>query len=214
MPQLRPHICPHTARPRLAAVPVLLCLVLALWTGSGQAAATQAASARTVFPDLALNLAPASASALGLGSGGPTSLARIPAEGLLVVLVSYFCPPCHIEVPRLKDLERRIRERGLAGRIRLVGLAVGDDQAQVERFLARHGGLPFPLLPDPALAAHKRLGNPVVPALYAVASHGGRLRLLSLHQGEFTEDPDLFLDTLLRALPAPPGAAPAARPKK
>ena len=58
------------------------------------------------------------------------------------------------------------------------------------------------VVPDPALAAHKRLGNPMVPTLYAVASSGGKLRLLHTHQGEFVENPDAFLDALLRGLPA------------
>lgn len=201
-----PHASWHQRVARLAA---LLALALGLWAGPGLAAppATTAAG----FPDLSVSLSPAGASALGLKAGGPASLSRIPAEALLVVVMSYFCPPCHKEVPRLKELERRIRERALTGRIRLVGLAAGDDQAQVERFLAQHGGLPFPLLPDPALAAHKRLGSPVVPSLYAVASRGGKLSLLSLRQGEFTEDPDTFLDALLRALPPRRGAAPGAR---
>ncbi len=193
----------------LALLPALLTLVLTLGLtlvlASGPSLGATPTASPKAFPDLALNLAPDSARALGLPSGGPTRLSRLPAEALIVVLVSYFCPPCHKEVPRLKDLERRLRERSLTGRIRLLGLAPGDDQAQVERFLARHGGLPFPLVPDPDLAAHKRLGSPVVPSLYVVASHGNRLRLLSLSQGEFTADPDAFLDAVLRALPAPPG---------
>ena len=174
--------------------------------GAGTGFAAQTAAP---FPDLPLELSAQNAVALGLGAGGPTSLSRIPAQGLLVLLMSYFCPPCHKEIPRIKDLERRIRERGLAGRIRMVALATGDDQALVERFKTRHGGLPFALVPDPALAAHKRLGSPVVPTLYAVASSGGKLRLLNTREGEFNEDPDAFLDALLRALPAPPGHAKA-----
>lgn len=199
-----PYFFPSAPRLRHAVLPVLLALAVGLCSSVGLAAATPEA-----FPDLPLNLTPARASALGLSSGGPTSLSRLPAQGLLVLLVSYFCPPCHKEIPRIKDLERRIRERGLAGRIRILALAVGDDQAMVERFLTRHGGLPFPLLPDPDLAAHKRLSSPAVPTLYAVASHRGKLRLLTMHRGEFVEDPDAFLDALLQALAAPP--APAAR---
>lgn len=197
-----PHFRPHTLGRRRVLLPLLLALALVHLPGAGLAAAPQAR-----FPDLPLALDPPSAKALGLGPG-KTSLSGIPAQGLLVVVMSDFCPPCHLEVPRIKDLERRIRERGLAGRIRMVGLAVGDGQAQVERFLARHGGLPFPLLPDPALAAHKRLGSPVVPSLYVVGSQGGRLRQLALRQGEFTEDPDAFLDAVLPLLPAPPAKGP------
>jgi hypothetical protein len=187
-----------------------LALVLAFgpWTGTANAAPAAAA-----FPDLTVELSAQNALALGLDSGGPVSLSRIPAQGLLVLLVNYFCPPCHKEVPRIKDLERRIRERGLAGRIRMVGLAAGDDEPLVERFKTRHGGLPFALVPDPALAAHKRLGSPMVPTLYAVANSRGKLRLLSMHQGEFVEDPDAFLDALLRALPAPLGTAKTPRAK-
>lgn len=205
-----PILC-RSARPGLHSLLTALVLTLglalghhtlALGAGTGQGAPSPAA-----FPDLPLNLSAQNAGALGLGAAGPTSLSRIPAQALLVLLVSYFCPPCHKEIPRIKDLERRIRERGLAGRIRMLGLAVGDDAALAERFKARHGGLPFALVPDPALAAHKRLGSPVVPTLYCVASSGGKLRLVSTREGEFNEDPDAFLDALLRALPAPPGSA-------
>lgn len=184
------------------AVALSLSMLLAALPERGLAAQPSAA-----FPDLALHLSAQNAAALGLASAGPTSLSRIPAQGLLVLLVSYFCPPCHKEMPRIKDLARRIRERGLAERIRMVGLATGDDEALVERFTQRHGGLPFALVPDPALAAHKRLGSPVVPTLYALSNIGGRLRLLSVRQGEFIEDPDAFLDSFLRALPAPSGHA-------
>lgn len=191
------------------ALSLILCLALghtcALGAGKGQAPPHLAA-----FPDLPLNLSAQNAAALGLGAGGPTRLSRIPAQGLLVVLVSYFCPPCHKEIPRIKDLERRIRERGLAGRIRMVALAAGDDEALAEKFKTRHGGLPFALVPDPTLAAHKLLGSPVVPTLYFVASGGGKLRLLNTREGEFNENPDIFLDALLRALPTPPGSAKAA----
>jgi len=207
------HFHPPALRLRraLSGLPALaLALALALGPGVGTARAAQSAAA---FPDLTVELSAQNALALGLDSGGPTSLSRIPAQGLLVLLVSYFCPPCHKEVPRLKDLERRIRERGLADRIRMVGLAAGDDEPLVERFKTRHGGLPFALVPDPALAAHKRLGNPMVPTFYAVANKSGKLRLLSMRQGEFVEDPDTFLDALLRALPTPPGAAKAPRGK-
>jgi len=189
-------------------VAVFVVLCVGPWTRPGQAA--QAAPA---FPDLALDLSAQNAAALGLGAGAPASLSRIPAEALLVVLVSYFCPPCHKEIPRLKDLERRIRERGLAGRIRMIALAAGDDEALVEKFKTRHGGLPFALVPDPALAAHKRLGSPAVPTLHSVASGSGKLRIVNTREGEFNEDPDIFLDALLRALPIPPGSAKAA-PRK
>ncbi|MBU1040815.1 MAG: TlpA family protein disulfide reductase [Proteobacteria bacterium] len=181
-----------------------LALGLALGSTTALGAGTGHAAAPAAFPDLSLDLSAQNAAALGLDAGGPTSLSRIPAQGLLVLLVSYYCPPCHKEIPRIKDLERRIRERGLAGRIRMLGLAAGDNESLVERFTARHGGLPFTLVPDPALAAHKRLGSPVVPTLYSIANVGGRLRLLSAREGEFTEDPDAFLDAFLRAMPAPP----------
>ncbi|MDP3427984.1 MAG: redoxin domain-containing protein [Humidesulfovibrio sp.] len=212
MPNPHPSAPPlhRSAPPRLPALLTALALALglalgpapALGAGTGRAAAPAAA-----FPDLTLELSAQDAQALGLGAGGPTCLSRIPAQGLFVLLMSYFCPPCHKEVPRIKDLERRIRERGLAGRIRLIGLAPGDNQALVDNFKTRHGGLPFALVPDPVLSAHKRLGSPVVPTLYAIASGGGKLRLLSAHEGEFTQDPDAFLDAFLRALPAPHGSA-------
>jgi hypothetical protein len=210
---------PHSARYTLRlrrTLPGLLSLVLALTLGlaPGPLCSTaHAASPAAAFPDLTLDLSAPNAKALGLAAGGPASLSRVPADVLLVLLMSYFCPPCHKEMPRIKELEQRIRLRGLAGRIRMVGLAIGDDQALVERFKTLHDGVPFALVPDPALTAHKRLGSPVVPTLYAVASSGGKLRLLSTREGEFTEDPDAFLDALLRSLPARTGAAKApARP--
>ncbi len=205
MPHLhaRLHVFRRATLPGLPLVLALaLALVLSLAVVLGPLAAAGQAAAPAAFPDLTLDLSGQDAAALGLASAGPTSLSRIPANVLLVLLVSYFCPPCHKEMPRIKELEQRIRERGLTGRIRLVGLAAGDDQNLVERFKARHDGLSFALVPDPALAAHKRLGNPMVPTLYAVASSGGKLRLLHTHQGEFVENPDAFLDALLRGLPA------------
>jgi thiol-disulfide isomerase/thioredoxin len=192
--------------PRLLAVALAVALAvtlgLTLWPGQSQAAQGSAA-----FPDLTLQLSGQNAAALGLASAGPTNLSRLPAQGLLVLLVSYFCPPCHQEMPRIKDLARRIRERGLGERIRIVGVAPGDDAGLVERFSLRHGGLPFALVPDPALEAHKRLGSPAVPILYTVSNSGGRLRVLSTRQGEFNEDPDAFLDSFLRALPPPQGGS-------
>lgn len=185
---------------------LVLALALACAVAPGALAAPGQAPAPAAFPDLSLDLSAQNAAALGLGSGGPQRLSRIPAEALLVLLVSYFCPPCHKEMPRIKELAQRLRERGLAGRIRMVGVAAGDDEGLVERFKTRHGGLSFALVPDPALAAHKLLGDPVVPTLFAVSISNGKLRLLRLHQGEFTEDPDAFLDSLLRLLPARPGS--------
>lgn len=207
MPQIflnapRPRRALPRLLPRLLAVALALALSLVSWPGRSLAAQGSAA-----FPDLTLQLSAQDAAALGLASAGPANLSRVPAQGLLVLLVSYFCPPCHKEMPRLKDLARRIRERGLGERIRIVGVAPGDDSGLVERFAQRHGGLPFALVPDPALEAHKRLGSPAVPILYTVSNSGGRLRLLTSRQGEFNEDPDAFLDSFLRALPPPQGSS-------
>lgn len=198
---------PHKRTPP----PILaLTLALALLVCPRPAQGAQSAP----FPDLPLRLTAEQAAGLGIAPGVVTksSLSKIPAEAVVLLVVGYFCPPCHAEMPRIAALCQRLQARGLGGRIRLVAVAAGDDQNLAAKFQAKHPGLCFPIVPDPDLALHKKLGSPAIPALYVLTRHKGGLRLVSSRQGEFREDPDAFLDALLREVSGPK-AGPRAAPR-
>lgn len=90
-----------------------------------------------------------------------------------VVLVSFWaswCPPCVEEIPSLNALQRRLGDRPF----RILSVNVGEDEATIRAFLARHP-VEFPVLLDPngeSVAAWKVYAY---PTNYLVDAEG-RLR--------------------------------------
>ena len=121
-----------------------------------------------------------------------------------VVLVDFWatwCEPCVAELPALKALEARYRDRGL----KLVGVSLDDDAERLARFLADRP-LPWPTICHPAStrdgrhALSAKLGIDTVPTVVLVDKNGRVVRI-GTNPAEFWQDIERLLGE--PAVPAP-----------
>ncbi|MFP4071632.1 MAG: peroxiredoxin family protein [Desulfovibrionales bacterium] len=153
------------------------------------------------FPDVQLNLSGDRAVAryLEVPPADSVPLSEVGARGIIINIYSLYCPPCHREAPLLNNLYRMIKEMGLEDDLKLIGIAVGNNEQEVSAYRERHK-VPFPLLMDPDYTIHKQVGSVPVPSFYAVLLQcdGGPQVVLS-KIGE-VEDEKKFLEDVLRAM--------------
>jgi thiol-disulfide isomerase/thioredoxin len=74
--------------------------------------------------------------------GGDVDLAALKGKVVLLNFWATWCAPCKRELPVLEKLSAEFREQGLA----VVGVAVGEDRAVVDKFL-KTTGLTYPVVP-------------------------------------------------------------------
>jgi thiol-disulfide isomerase/thioredoxin len=101
------------------------------------------------MPDLAVNgtLSAEAAEYLGLPAGTVGfRLSEVRAEFLLVEIFSMYCPHCQHEAPRLNELFRRLPDSPLAGRLKVLGVGVGNSDFEVD-FFARSSRSPSRCIP-------------------------------------------------------------------
>ena len=173
-------------------------LLLPLLAASFVAAPARAASGDTGFPNLELPANPDAVRDFGLAADATSfHLSDIPAEVVVLELSSYFCGPCHEEAPKLARLQELLVLRGLSKRVKLVGVALGDNAELAGRFSAKYA-FTHPYLPDPDMHVLAQLGNLPVPTLFVVRL-GEPNRLVFRQIGLFEETPERMLDLILKA---------------
>lgn len=155
-----------------------------------------AAAARTPhpFPDLALSgtITNEQRAYLGVGTA-PFTLSQIKADYLFIEAYSMYCPVCQRDAPHLNELYRRITEADPGGRIRMIGLALGNTEFETE-FYRKKFAVPFPLFDDGDYAVHKALGEPVAPTYYVVRLRPDGAEVLYEWEGELEKD---IFDTIM-----------------
>ena len=148
------------------------------------------------FPDIAFagDLLPGQAGYLGLEGVETPTLYSLQAETVIFVVYSMYCPHCQAEAPVLVDLFEQIRERGLEESIKIIGLAAGNSQTEVDVFRDKYG-IPFPLIPDPDYSAHTAAGSVGTPFFYVLERWNGVYAVRFQHLGRLDSLPE-FLDQL------------------
>jgi peroxiredoxin len=135
---------------------------------------------------------------LGMNSKvGPTfKLGQVKADVVIFEVFSMYCPYCQNEAPSVNGLFTRIFERGLEGKIKLIGLGAGNSPYEVGLFRVKYG-IQFPLLPDEELTIHTALGKVRTPYFIAVRlGHDGKGRVIYSRVGTIG-DPGQFLDFII-----------------
>lgn len=134
---------------------------------------------------------------LGLSGSGKFRLDQIPGDLLILEVFSVYCPYCQKEAPRVDALYRAIAEHpGLPGRVKLVGIGVGNSRYEVELFKIRFK-IPFVLLPDPKFTVGNVLKGFRTPDFIVLKRNGSAPpTIIYSKAGEFG-NPQHFLDSLL-----------------
>ena len=144
----------------------------------------------------------------------PLRFRQIPADVLVLFLFNRHCPSCHPAAPVLAQAFNLLQASALAGRVRCIGIGIGNSHHDAMRFASRHA-LPFPLIPDPAFALHRALGSPdLIPHTIIVRRTPTQLRVGALLPG-IPSAPETILqaveavlhDRTYKVLTAPPAAA-------
>lgn len=111
---------------------------------------------RVPFDDM---LAPTEREYLGLGTAGPFTVDAVRGDLVVVEFFNSSCYACALMAPVMDEVWRRIDARPeLRGRVRFVGIGVGNTREQVREFHDRYD-TPFPMLADQEFAAFDALGT-------------------------------------------------------
>ena len=154
------------------------------------------------FPQITLEgrLTAEQAASLGLsGTATPVPIEAIRAEVLVVEVFSMYCPFCQKEAPVVNELHELIAARGLADRIKIIGIGAGNSDLEVEVYRKKFG-VPFPLFADADFGDHKALGQVGTPYFYVLRR--GADGTFSVLEGNLgcMESPQAFLGGILGRL--------------
>ncbi len=101
---------------------------------------------------------------LGLSIGkNRVSVKDIPGAVFIFEILSTYCTSCPRNVPILNEVYSLIENNpGLRGKIKIIGIAVGNNKKEVETFIKEHKVI-YPIFTDYNFEAHRVLGSPRVP---------------------------------------------------
>lgn len=151
-----------------------------------------------IFPDVVLTgvLSDADKAYLGLEGEGPYKLSSVKTEVVILEIYSMYCPFCQKEAPDMVRMHGMIREKGLEDRIKIIGVAAGNSQVEVDVYREKFA-IPFPLLEDYGYVIHKSCGEVGTPFFYVLKrGDGGMFRIMSTRLGQ-THGAEAFLDNVI-----------------
>ena len=151
-----------------------------------------------IFPDIAFKgpLSTQEAKDLGMGAADKTiRFSQLKAEAVILVIFSMYCPFCQKEGPELDKLHKLIAQRGLADKVKMVGLGAGNSAFEVNVYREKFG-LTFPLVPDQDFEAYKALGQVGTPYYYVLKRQGTGFVIVEEQLG-CVVSPGAFLDGVL-----------------
>lgn len=125
-------------------------------------------------PDVLLSgpASPGEAAQLGVQASAKSfRLNDIKGDAVILVVFSMYCPFCQKEGPELDKMHKLIKDKGLADKLKLVGLGAGNSAYEVNVYREKFK-LGFPLLADQDFAAHKAFGQVGTPFYYVLKRQG------------------------------------------
>lgn len=104
-------------------------------------------------------LTPEERAYLGLGAGAPFTIGAVNADLVVVEFFNASCYACAMMAPVMDEAWEKVAARpDLRGKVRFVGIGIGNSSAQVRAFHAQYD-TPFPMLADPTFAMFDALGT-------------------------------------------------------
>jgi thiol-disulfide isomerase/thioredoxin len=136
---------------------------------------------------------------LGITGDGSFTISQIKAQVVIIEIFNMYCNNCQREAPRVNELYQAVgKDPNLKGKIRMIGIGVGNTPLEVEVFKKTYG-VPFPLFPDEDYSIHKASGEVRTPYFIGVKINAdGSLSVFHTREGGF-QDPAQFLKQLVTA---------------
>ena len=135
---------------------------------------------------------------LGLSSRGNFTVSDIKAKVVLIEIFSMYCPFCQKDAPNVNKLYEAIETNpALRGKIKLIGIGVGNSVYEMDVFRKRYN-VPFPLFPDADFTLHKLLGETRTPYFIAVRINEDRTHKVVYSKAGNFGDVAPFLDNLVK----------------
>jgi peroxiredoxin len=175
-------------------LPALLAFALFFLGAAAESRAVEASQSPTMAPlpvgqavpaiELAGPMSANEAKELGLKAGAKTfKIQDLKAPGVILVVYSMYCPYCQREAPQLNALHKLIKDRGLSGKLKLLGVGAGNSPFEVNVFRTNFA-ITFPLIPDKDFSVYKSLGQVGTPYYYVLKRRGKDFIIVSGKLGQ------------------------------
>ena len=137
---------------------------------------------------------------LGVPKNRFFSFGEINASLTVIELFNTYCVSCPKNVPVLNKTYLYINnDPELKGKVKIFGIAAGNNKNEVEHYRGGHGVL-YPILADPDFSIHDALGSPRVPyTLFIKKNVKGKDIVGDTHMG-FFDSPDDCMGIIKRLL--------------
>jgi len=177
----------------------LICItfsLLFLFSGPSHAV-TKPVAKGARFPHLSFqnSLSKEEQAYLGISNKKNFYFRDIRATLFIFEVFSTYCTSCPKNVPILNRVYSRIEKNAdLKGKVKVIGIAAGNNQREVETFSKEYKVL-YPILTDLPFVAHRALGAPRVPyTVFVRKDKKGKGVVVSAHQGIFDSADSVIKD--------------------
>jgi hypothetical protein len=136
----------------------------------------------------------------GLVRGETFSLKDVRADLIILEFMNKYCFSCQLKAPVLSQVFFMVdKDPRLKGRIKFIGIGVGNNEKEVESFKAEKQ-IPFPLIPDPKFLVYENIGDPgIAPFSLHLRRTDAGLLVVRLKAG-LTKDPEEILKDSISSL--------------
>ncbi len=133
---------------------------------------------------------------LGLSSTSERfSLDNVQADILVLDFFDMYCHVCQARARHMNDFYKLVQSRGLSGRVRILGVGVGDTPKEVTVFKEKFG-LPFPVFPDRTGSFSRQFGKIRVPNIIVLKRRLGHFEVV-YQESSLPDNPEQFLSKVL-----------------
>src|SRR6266496_5283051 len=123
------------------------------------------------------------------------SLDNVQADILILDFFDMYCHVCQARAPHMNEFYQLVQSRGLSGRVRVLGVGVGDTPKEVTVFKEKFG-LPFPVFPDRTGSFSRQFGKIKVPNVIVFKKRLGHFEVV-YQDASLPDNPEHFLATVL-----------------
>jgi thiol-disulfide isomerase/thioredoxin len=128
---------------------------------------------------------------------GQFMLNDLDGEIIIIEIFSMYCPYCQKHAPTANKLYQAIEEgKGAHGKIKLIGVGVGNSPYEVKFFKKKYG-VPFPLFDDANSAVLNSIRGIRTPTYFGIRKNGNTLNVFFTQQGPY-DDAQIFLQAVLK----------------